>query len=169
MRTANYCISDANINSFPVFYFRIHSKTKINWSTWIYPTTAWANCSPIFSPTWIDFYGSISPTTMWVKFMVEFLPETASWEFCTWTTTNSPGIFFFQIIYIIVWFIFHFSFFVFWSKYLTKKRKNQLSCLFIFCVKIIRILPENDSLFFRFLVKVTKKRNLEWTRQKNSE
>ena len=127
MRTTHYCVSDANIHFFSCFFFRIHSKTKINWSTWICPTTAWANCSPIFSPTWIDFYGSISPTTMWVKFMAEFLPETASWEFCTWTTTNSPGIFFFQIIYINVWFI---SFFVFWSKWPKTKKISCPVCLF---------------------------------------
>ena len=112
MRTTHYCVSDANIHFFSYFFFRIHSKTKINWSTWICPTTAWANCSPIFSPTWIDFYGSISPTTMWVKFMAEFLPETASWEFCTWTTTNSPGIFFSNNLYkCLDHFIFRFLYF----------------------------------------------------------
>ena len=47
-----------------------------------------------------------------------------------------------------------------------QKWKNQLSHLFIFCIKKIRILPENDSWCFRFLVTLTKneKQKMEWTR-----
>ena len=71
--------------------FRIHSKARGNLSTWICLTTAWANCSPISSPTSIGSCGSTYPTTTWVKFMGAFLQETASWEYSTWTTINSLG------------------------------------------------------------------------------
>ena len=65
---------------------------------------------------------------------------SALWHIC-WTISN-------HIIVYCVWFI---SFFLFCSK-------DQLSCLFSFCMNI-RILPENDSWFFRFLVNLTKKWN----------
>ena len=54
-------------------------------------------------------------------------------------------------------------FFVFWS--VTKKQKNQLS----FSVKMRIFYPENKQtgqLIFSFLVTLTKKRKMEWTRQK---
>ena len=47
-----------------------------------------------------------------------------------------------------------------------KRTKNdKTAVLLVYCLyKKICILPENDSWFFHFLVKVTKKRKMEWTR-----
>ena len=52
---------------------------------------------------------------------------------------------------------FHFSLFVFWSKWL-KTIKFKSSCpVCLFSVQKISILPENDSWFFHILVTLTKK------------
>ena len=60
--------------------------------------------------------------------------------------------------------LFHFSFFVFWQS--DQKRKNQLSCLFIFFIKYPHFAWK-WQLIFSFLVTLTKKRKTEWTRQKD--
>ena len=63
---------------------------------------------------------------------------------------------------------FHFLFFVFWPKKWQKTQKSQLSCLFIFSIKKIHILPENDSWFFLFFGHFDQKtKNEKWNEPDN--